>query len=712
MSDKQMKLSSGSAVLCINETGEIEYIENKETGDRFSIEDKGFYLFANNRSYFVNPVCLFCEKNDNEISFTLDYFNFKATVKYTTVPGISFFEKVITFENKDSDSFFVDEVTCQDLKFSGAEEILLHDDKSLWHVPTNFFVRYKNGGVALGLEYPYWFGIAEDGSDAGVWESDRIKLGYSAKVNSDKSFICEKTFIGIYTYEGVTRKTYGPYPHGVKTFWPDMEYGGLSQHFPGNVLPNDAGIPEETLDFGEIHAMQNFFRYYLPKQSLPEDGYFIWQNGWWAGLTTPDINAVDPLANSDVHDLMTFKMYFGHATHPSTEPPYVREARIDPVGFPVINKEDETEEVKTGTWHAAAQSGDDSDFVTGYTDEFAPPNDYKKLMEESGKKGVHIASFSTPNNSYVAKPEWLHKSANGETGTYFGTKLSCPACKEYMDYHFNVLSKVIDCSSKRYWAFDGRWISYKEIAGYDFGEIAPDPCYAEGHGHVPGEGKYLEWKNIEEFKSKLRLRYPNMCIEQYYGLKRGGAWSMTSLNADENYYEMGSEENNRLQTYCNENDRFRPTYINYSSLFGSTPSEFEYSIISALSCSSYCQIAGGYRALKDFPESRETLKKWKTWATDNHKYLLSRQTLFGFPGEYEIDGSVHIIDNEGYIFLFSVPCEKAEKKLPLDYLPKEAKYTVIKAINKNGENAYCEITEGREPTVKMSGLTAALIKVN
>ena len=61
---------------------------------------------------------------------------------------------------------------------------------------------------------------------------------------------------------------------------------GLEQHFKGRRIPAEvADVPLERLDWGEVWAMQEFMRHVLPDDlALPEDGYWVWQNGWWAGL--------------------------------------------------------------------------------------------------------------------------------------------------------------------------------------------------------------------------------------------------------------------------------------------------------------------------------------------------------------------------------------------------------------------------------------------
>ncbi len=73
--------------------------------------------------------------------------------------------------------------------------------------------------------------------------------------------------------------------------------GGLSQHFKDKTIPPVVeDVPLERLDWGEVWAMQAFMGHVLPDDlPLPEEGYWIWQNGWWAGLYNPNTEILDQL---------------------------------------------------------------------------------------------------------------------------------------------------------------------------------------------------------------------------------------------------------------------------------------------------------------------------------------------------------------------------------------------------------------------------------
>ena len=151
-----------------------------------------------------------------------------------------------------------------------------------------------------------------------------------------------------------------------------------------------------------------------------------------------------------------------------------------------------------------------------------------------------------------------------------------------------------------------------------------------------------------------------MCLEQYLGLKRGGPWALRYLNADDNYYETNGADVNRMETWHNQNDRFRPVYKNYIAIFGRGKADFQFNVISTISTSSYCQIGPGFKAL-EIEENRHFLKKWRRWATENHKYFKVKRDLFQCPGDSAIDGSAHIIKDRGFIFLFPGGFDKKVK---------------------------------------------------
>ena len=481
-----------------------------------------------------------------------------------------------------------------------------------------------------------------------------------------ETFTSERAFLGAYRRTGRTVSSHGPYPGARKHKYHDMfspEKGGLPQHVRDFKIPDDMGIPEETLDAGEIRAMRDFFAEHLGHQDLPEAGYLIWQNGWWAKLFNADTEAVDVLARAGVHDIMTARMYYGLDKHPSTAPAGITDVRFDPLRYPKMG--DAADDEAPAGWHMDTEASDAPENLE-YTDRFQAPPAYDALIRYGEARGVHVNSFSTPDNGYRAHPEWLARREDGEPYLYFGTPVSCPACRDYSERHFQMLCGVFEAYRPRIWSFDGRWMGYREV---DYGEtIGEQPCWAANHGHLPGKSRYMEWKAIEAFKHRLKERFPGTALEHYYGVKRGGTWALKYASSDENVFETSCADDNRFQTWHNEVDRFRPTYLHFATIFGGEH-DMEYAMISAISTSEYGQIANAYDDLRDDPAAVEIFRKWHAWADANHRYLLDRESLFGCPGDVPVDGSAHILDGEGWIFLFNTVDFDDTARLVLSEIP-------------------------------------------
>jgi hypothetical protein len=149
---------------------------------------------------------------------------------------------------------------------------------------------------------------------------------------------------------------------------------------------------------------------------------------------------------------------------------------------------------------------------------------------------------------------------------------------------------------------------------------------------------------------KVRERYPKVCLETYYGLHRGGPWALRHLDSGYHYFETHGADMNRLQAWHQQNDRFRPVYKNSLDLFGSDPRRFRFNVIAGLSIASYCMVGEAYVGFAN-KENREFFMKWRAWATENHEYLTVKRDLFGCPGDSPLDGSAHIIQDRGFLFL-------------------------------------------------------------
>jgi len=646
------------AVQIDRKTGAVRSIRDKDQDIEYPFYGIGFDVTTETGSVRPeNAAEVKTGEDGAELRFTAG--GLEVRLFYSLGPEDRFIEKWLEIKSEDGKPYFLKSVVLEDMTSEAFTEIHFHDDQTIWHCPINLFLRGEKGGCYAGLEYPYW-DLKQKGKEG-------FRLGYQPNYQARAGEVntSEKYFLGVYRKEGIQRYSQGPYPGRGRS--PLIHWGhiGLNQHFKNGVTPPEVKeVPPEVLDWGEVWAMQAFMRRIQPDDlQLPEDGYWIWQNGWWAGLFNPKTEILDALKAAGIHDIMTAHTWYGRGNHPNLEA-YLYKMRIDPLGFPqdaaVAGLAGRT---PAAGWHSPQEVKLDTFKPGKFTPDFRAPPAMQKFIDYGAQIGVHVSSFAVPGMLFEAKPEWRSIDENGDPSLYlFGRGVSCPASDEYMKHLLALHESVFSKYHPRWWGWDGRWMSFWEVAKYRPGPLGcgPDPCYAKNHGHLPGDNMYKEWKNIQSFLKAIRHRYPRLCLEAYYGLKRGEPWALRNLNAADNYYETNGADMNRLQAWHNQNDRFRPVYKNYAAIFGEGTTDFQFNVISTLSCSAYCQIGPGFKALA-FGENREFLKKWRQWATRNHPYLKVKWDLFACPGDSAIDGSAHIIGDRGFLFLFPGGFDKEVK---------------------------------------------------
>jgi len=660
------------AVEIDRQTGAIRSIRDKEQDIEYPFSGIGFDVTTETGSVRSESAAVVkTGRGAAELRFTAG--GLEIGLCYSLGPEDRFIEKWLEIKSEDGKPYFLKSVVLENMTTETFTEIHFHDDQTIWHCPINLFLRGEKGGCFAGLEYPYW-DLEQKGKEG-------FRLGYRPNYHVAKGEVnvSEKYFLGVYRKEGILRVSQGPYPGRGRykaLSWDGK--AGLVQHFKAKRIPAEVkDVPLETLDWGEVWAMQEFMRHVLPDDlPLPEDGFWIWQNGWWAGVWNIKPEILDRLKQAGIHDVMTAHTWYGRGNHPLS-PPYIDQMRTKPMGFP---KDSGIAGMPGPAGPAAGLHANHKDvkldsFVPGkYTPEFCAPPAMEALYEHGRKIGVHVSSFSLPCVYFKDHPEWASIDEEGKVSEYlFGRKVSCPACDAYMEHMLNLLDHVFAKYKPRWWGFDGRWLSYWEVPMYRPGPkgLGFDTCHAKNHGHLPGDNLYKEWTNIQKLVRELRRRHPRMCIEHYLGLKRGGPWALRYFNCDDNYYETNGALMNRFETWHNQNDRFRPVYKNYAAIFGGSLAEFRNNVISSISATSYCQVGPGYKDLA-LEENRDFLKKWRAWATRNYAYLKVKRDLFGCPSDSPVDGSAHIIKDRGFLFLFPVGGKTVRASIPVNrWLPLE-----------------------------------------
>ena len=648
-SEETLRLENQRVAVEIDrQSGALRSIRDKEQDITYPFSGIGFSVITETGVIRAKNVVETKTSNDGvEMHFTEGRLNI--TLHYRLGTNDRFIEKWLTIKASDGKPYFLKSVILEDMNSAAFNEIHFHDDNTIWQCPINLFLRAEKGGCFAGVEYPYW-DLKQEGKDG-------FRLGYrpNYQATAGEINVSEKYFFGVYRKEGIHRYSQGPYPGAEPSPYVSFSGSGLSQHFKGGIPA--AAVKPEVLDWGEVWAMQEFMKHALPDLPLPEKGYWVWQNGWWAKLWDIKTDILDQLKQAGIHDIMTAHTWYGRGAHPMP-PPYIDQMRTQPMGFP---KDSGLAGMPgpagpSAGLHANHDEVKLDNFVPGeFTSEFSAPPAMEAFHAYGQKIGVHVSSFTLPIVYFKAHPEWGAVDENGKINEYlFGRKLSCPASDEYMDHMLETFDHVITKYKARWWGFDGRFLSYWEVPKYRPGPkgLGFDLCYAKNHGHLPGDNLYKEWKNIEKLVRELRRRHPGMCLEQYYGMKRGGPWAMRYFNADENYYETNGVIMNRFQAWHNGNDRFRPVYKNMAAVIGRSVKDFRNSLLSTISVTSYAKFGEGFYGLA-LEDNRNFLKTWRAWATRNHDYLKVKRDLFNCPGFKPIDGSAHMIKNRGFIFLFS-----------------------------------------------------------
>jgi len=65
-------------------------------------------------------------------------------------------------------------------------------------------------------------------------------------------------------------------------------------------------------------------------------------------------------------------------------------------------------------------------------------------------------------------------------------------------------------------------------------------------------------------------------------------------------------------------------------------------------------------------EDKAEIRKWLGWGRENIDYIMVRKDLPDWPASGKVDGSAHILDDRGYVFLFNPNSEPLGGTFTLD----------------------------------------------
>jgi hypothetical protein len=436
-------------------------------------------------------------------------------------------------------------------------------------------------------------------------DGETFTLGYEVEAGTPagRPFETETLFVGTFAYTGLG--IYKPF-----------------EKVPYRFITPD---PEER-DLGEIWAMQEYVRTKVPYHPIQNTNQFlVLLNSWWAGLPLDKLEpAIDLMASLGVPDVSTRESYFGIVDHISA----TKELENLPDGYRI-----------------------------------PLPEAARRMIAYGRTKGVKLISFVAPCRPF--RPEWEWRSKEGKPSMYGELRSICFADREAAEFAVNLWDRMIKDSGTDVLAFDGRILtSFSEV---DLGEerIGPLPCYATNHGHKPGHNFYQDYRNGQYIMNELRRRNPGVFLEVYWGLKRTYPWGLAAVNGCESIYESNGPQDDRMQSWHNQNYRMLPNYVNFAQVRGHTDQELRKEILSGISITSHLQIGVGVKLL-DKPENQQFFRKWTRWAAENHRFLNVKRDLFGQPFAVPLDGSAHIIEDRGYLFLFNECANDQVGSVPLN----------------------------------------------
>lgn len=404
-------------------------------------------------------------------------------------------------------------------------------------------------------------------------------------------------------------------------------YTGLGIYKPFEKVPYRFVTPDpEERDLGEIWAMQDYVRTKVPYHPIQNANQFLLLlNSWWAGLPLDKLEpAIDLMASLGVPDVSTRESYFGIVDHISA----TKELENLPDGYRI-----------------------------------PLPEAAKRMIAYSRTKGGKLISFVAPCRPF--RTEWEWRSKDGKPSMYGELHSICFADRKAAEFAVNLWDGMIKDSGTDVLAFDGRILtSFSEV---DLGEdpIGPLPCYATGHGHKPGHNYYQDYQNGQYILRELRRRNPGVFLEVYWGLKRAYPWGLQAVNGCESIYESNGHQDDRMQSWHNQNYRMMPNYVNFAQVRGHTDQELRKEILSGISITSHLQIGVGVKLL-DKLDNQQFFRKWTQWAAENFRFLNVKRDLFGQPWSVPLDGSAHIIEDRGYLFLFNECANDQVGSVPLN----------------------------------------------
>jgi hypothetical protein len=275
-----------------------------------------------------------------------------------------------------------------------------------------------------------------------------------------------------------------------------------------------------------------------------------------------------------------------------------------------------------------------------------------------------------PDWAMYAKPQTL--SYKIPTGMTFSETVNgnCIANGPFYDWLMGLQFEGMRTGYFGAWGMDGDFFGGGGI-------VVPVNCPSDQHDHLPGDSNYGCERALNRMIAQVREAYPSIHI----GLARPpmdlGIWSSRGADAiftiDEFALpnplpEMSGQPINvimgdklRKWSRVRVHQQFFPHYLDWPLVFAAPKSmkgpdwqsdKIDYVMLSAFSSSpnslSYFPTKAGIPA-----QDKAEIRKWLEWGRKYIRYLQVRKDLRQGPEAGKVDGSAHIVDDHGLVFLFN-----------------------------------------------------------
>jgi len=325
------------------------------------------------------------------------------------------------------------------------------------------------------------------------------------------------------------------------------------------------------------------------------------------------------------------------------------------------------------------------------------------------------------------KPEWrLTPSHLTEKPALIRqAKANCLANTPFFEWLTQLHMQALATGYFKAWVMDG---SFFGDGGW-YTTMIPVDCASDQHDHLPGDSNYACERALNQLIASVRQQSPDIYIFMCRPPMDLGVWSLREVDACFTLLETGTGSSNlaaadaiRRWSRIRVHHNFLPHYLDQPLLFPSRgdintprnwPSEhLDYILLSALSSSPnqlyYLPTKTG---IPD--KDKAEIRKWLDWGRKHIAYLQVRKDLPDWPGAQKVDGSAHLVGDQGFIFLFNpskdtLPGEFALTEQSIG-LKGEGRFKITQEYPESNRNV--KARAGERVHWEVTGETAVILKI-